>query len=320
MAKDTNENYETGTIDLEDMEMQFGDDDSLASAINAALEDAGAAVSRKPEAEAVPDLEEEDEIEIETEAEIIEEPAAEAEEKPQGLVEVEDEEEVQEEKTKPAAPEKKAAKSSAKPPVKPPAKPPVPPAASSDEHYDRLLRVMAEFDNYKKRVVKEKEEFQKFALEKLLTQFLPVMDNFERAIAHCDNNEHTKSLLDGIMMIFKQLNDVLAKSGVRSFKSIGKSFDPTKHQAVQMKETREAEPNVIIEEYQKGYFLHDRLIRAAMVVVAQEPSDLDDVDFPSIGEDVVEEIPQANENEEEEIEELDELVEEPEVEELEPID
>jgi len=312
VVKNTNKDSTKGTIDLEDMDSHFGDDDSLASAINAALEDADAAVSKKtqsakPAPESQIEVEvEDDDFEIVMEAEEIEPEVVEEtevaektakvkqqEEKPQGLAEIvedlEEEPENLDNQPKPAeAPPKKEA-------------PKPKENVANDDYYERLLRVMAEFENYKKRMVKDKEDFQRFSQEKLLIQFLPVLDNFERAISHGDKNEHTKPLLDGIVMILKQLRDVLSKSGVRSFKSVGKPFDPAKHQAVQMRETDEVEPNTVIEEFQKGYFLHDRLIRAAMVVVAEKPSVIPDTDLPSLDDT---ELPDLGGSEEEDIEEL----------------
>ncbi len=141
-------------------------------------------------------------------------------------------------------------------------------SAREEELYERLLRNMADFENYKKRVNRDKEDLRRFANEDIIMQLLPVMDNFERAITHVKESKDIRALLEGVNMIFRQIREILKKYGVRSFESIGKPFDPTKHQAVSLRETAETLPNTILEEFQRGYFLHDRLIRPAMVVVS----------------------------------------------------
>lgn len=136
------------------------------------------------------------------------------------------------------------------------------------EYYDRLLRVTANFENYKKRVVKEKDDFMRYALSDFAGLLLPVLDNFERALAQIEARGAEK-IADGVRMIYRQMLDVMQKNGVRSVESVGKPFDPTKHQAVELRESSEFEPEMVIEELQRGYFLRDRLLRPAMVVVAR---------------------------------------------------
>ena len=174
---------------------------------------------------------------------------------------------------------------------------------------------MADFDNFKKRTVREREEHQRFVNEELLKQLLPVMDNFERALAHLEQSKDFNTLLEGVQMIYRQIREILKKSGVRSVESLGRVFDPTKHQAISVRETVEVESNQVVEEFQKGYFLHDRLIRAALVVVSQTPS----------GAEAETGKPDREAEELEEIEPLDnveDMADDPtqELEELEPID
>lgn len=143
-----------------------------------------------------------------------------------------------------------------------------PVSSREQEYYDRLLRVTANFENYKKRVVKEKDDFMRYALSDFAVQLLPVLDNFERALAQIEARGAEK-IAEGVRMIYRQMLDVMQKNGVRSIESVGKPFDPTKHQAVELRESDEVAPECVIEELQRGYFLRDRLLRPAMVVVAK---------------------------------------------------
>ncbi len=140
----------------------------------------------------------------------------------------------------------------------------------AQEYYDRLLRVTANFENFKRRAAKDKEELARYATGDLILQLLPVVDNFERALMQSTSGEGDK-VLEGVRMIYRQMLDVLYKNGVRSVDSIGKRFDPIKHQAVEMREHAGSEPETVIEECQKGYFLRDRLLRPALVVVSKTP-------------------------------------------------
>ena len=137
------------------------------------------------------------------------------------------------------------------------------------EHYDRLLRVAADFDNYKKRAVREKEEWTKFANEDLIKTILPFMDNLERAVNHAEKVEDAKVLIEGVRLTIQQLLQALNKFGLSSFKSVGKPFDPTMHEAILLVPTDQHEPNRVVEEFQKGYLLNDRLLRPATVSVSK---------------------------------------------------
>jgi molecular chaperone GrpE len=137
------------------------------------------------------------------------------------------------------------------------------------ENYDRLLRMAADFENYKKRAAKEKEEWTKFANEDLLKGVLPFIDNLERAVNHAQKVNDTGVLIEGVRLTLQQLLQALNKFGLSSFESIGKPFDPAVHEAMLVVETDQYEPNQVIEEFQKGYLLNDRLLRPATVSVSK---------------------------------------------------
>ena len=137
------------------------------------------------------------------------------------------------------------------------------------ENYDRLLRMAADFENYKKRAAREKEDWTKFANEDLIKGVLPFIDNLERAVNHAQKVNDTGVLIEGIRLTLQQLLQTLNKFGLSSFESIGKPFDPAMHEAMLVVETDQHEPNQVVEEFQKGYFLNDRLLRPATVSVSK---------------------------------------------------
>ncbi|MBI5605311.1 MAG: nucleotide exchange factor GrpE [Deltaproteobacteria bacterium] len=139
------------------------------------------------------------------------------------------------------------------------------------EHYDRYLRLSAELDNYKKRAEKEKNEAYKFAIGSLLKELLPVMDNLERAMEHGRETEDPKALLEGVEMTYKGFWSVLERHGVTQVEALGEEFDPNHHEAVMVQEDAQKPPGVVIAQLQKGYRLHKRLVRPAMVVVSKKP-------------------------------------------------
>ena len=140
------------------------------------------------------------------------------------------------------------------------------------DHYERLLRVAADFENYKKRAAKEKEEWVKFANEDLLKAILPFIDNLERAVNHAEKVKDTGVMIEGVRLTLQQLHQILNRFGVSPIESIGKPFDPTFHEAMLMVETDKHEPNQVVEEFQKGYLLNDRLLRPATVSVSKPPA------------------------------------------------
>jgi molecular chaperone GrpE len=139
------------------------------------------------------------------------------------------------------------------------------------ESYDRLLRTAADFENYKKRATREKEDWTKFANEDLIRAILPFIDNLERAVNHAQKVADTGVLVEGVRLTIQQLLQTLNKFGLSSFESVGKPFDPAMHEAMLVVETDKHEPNQVVEEFQKGYLLNDRLLRPATVSVSKPP-------------------------------------------------
>ncbi|KOR88358.1 nucleotide exchange factor GrpE [Paenibacillus solani] len=140
--------------------------------------------------------------------------------------------------------------------------------AEVQEHQQRTLRVQADFDNFRRRTQKEKEELGKYASSKLITELLPVIDNFERALQASEENPEFESFSKGVNMIFRQLESVLAAEGLSAMKSVGEPFNPEYHQAIMQVESEEYEEGIVVEEVQKGYMLKDKVLRPAMVKVS----------------------------------------------------
>jgi molecular chaperone GrpE len=137
------------------------------------------------------------------------------------------------------------------------------------ETYDRLLRVSAEFENYKKRSAREMEDFRKYANQSLLKEMLSVVDNLELAITSSqDGKTADKTLIEGLNLTLNEILRVFEKFHVTPIEAKGKPFDPAYHEAVMREETDDYPENTVISEFQKGYLIHDRLLRPAMVVVA----------------------------------------------------
>jgi molecular chaperone GrpE len=137
------------------------------------------------------------------------------------------------------------------------------------EYYERLLRLTAEFENYKKRMAREKADFMRYANENLIKDLLESVDNLERALSH-EAEEGTTGLAEGVRMTLKMLLDTLARHGVKPVEAVGKPFDPNFHEAVSNTAADDVEHNHVVEEFQRGYLLHDRLIRPAMVLVCRK--------------------------------------------------
>lgn len=131
---------------------------------------------------------------------------------------------------------------------------------------DKYLRLQAEFMNYKKRVEKEKSDIYKNASVKLITNLLPVLDDFDRALAHADD---ANTFMDGMKLIVRRFEDCLKKEGLEVIETLNIDFDPNYHHAVMMEETDEVESGKIFEEIQKGYKVNGKVIRPAMVKVAK---------------------------------------------------
>jgi molecular chaperone GrpE len=140
----------------------------------------------------------------------------------------------------------------------------------AEESYDRLLRVSAEFENYKKRTAREMADFKKYANQSLLRELLPVIDNLDLAIkAAAEASDNTDAcLLDGVELTRKEILKVFENFHVEPIDALGKPFDPNFHEAVMREESDEHPENTVVNELQKGYLMHDRLLRPSMVVVA----------------------------------------------------
>jgi molecular chaperone GrpE len=137
-----------------------------------------------------------------------------------------------------------------------------------DGLYDRVLRKQAEFENYKKRIDREKSDFMQFASADLMKELLNVLDSFELALKNAATQKDGQNMLRGFELIHKQIQDTLARFGLKPIEAKGKTFDPHFHQAVSTQATDEVEENTVVEEMRRGYLLNGRLLRPAMVSVA----------------------------------------------------
>lgn len=146
-------------------------------------------------------------------------------------------------------------------------------AAKADEHWERLLRTTADFDNFKKRAARERTEAVQYANVALLQKLLPVLDNFEMAQAAVQASaEKSSSVQAGVAMILQQLKSVLAETGLEEIDATGKPFDPSLHEAISQQETNDAPEGQVVQQVRKGYKLRDRLLRPAAVIVARKPA------------------------------------------------
>lgn len=144
----------------------------------------------------------------------------------------------------------------------------------SAKNWDLYLRERADLENARKRHQRDKEEALRFANDRLLKEMIPVLDNLERAVDHADQVDDDKQgLLEGVNMTINQFRKALENFGVKPINAIGASFDPNLHQAMGQVESVDQTPNTVVTEFQKGYLLHDRLLRPSMVMVAKAPTD-----------------------------------------------
>ncbi len=148
-------------------------------------------------------------------------------------------------------------------------------AARADEHWERLLRTTADFENFKKRAAREKIEAAHYASFSLLQKLLPVLDNFEMALTAAQSAQGDKlaALQSGVLMIQQQLKGALAEIGLEEIEAAGKPFDPAIHEAISQQETAEVPEDHIAQQLRKGYRLKDRLLRPATVIVAKKPTE-----------------------------------------------
>jgi molecular chaperone GrpE len=151
----------------------------------------------------------------------------------------------------------------------PPSDPLAEARAEAARFKEQWVRTAADFDNFRKRSRRDTEDARKTGKEELLKDLLPVFDNLERAMQSAQRATEVKAVTDGLSMVQKQFNDILGRVGILRVPTVGKAFDPSVHEAIQQVETSEHEPGVIVAEVQPGYIQGERLIRAAMVVVAK---------------------------------------------------
>ncbi|OWA36650.1 nucleotide exchange factor GrpE [Saccharibacillus sp. O16] len=140
--------------------------------------------------------------------------------------------------------------------------------AQSEDYVQRLARSQADFDNFRKRTVREKEELGKYASSKLIAELIPVIDNFSRALDTRPQGEASESFVKGVEMIYRQFDSVLQAEGLTTMETVGQPFNPEFHQAVMQVESDEHEEGIVVEELQKGYMLKDKVLRPAMVKVS----------------------------------------------------
>ena len=139
----------------------------------------------------------------------------------------------------------------------------------SEENYQRFLRSCAELENFKKRAEREKADAIKFSNEGLLKELITILDNLERAVHHSDETHNTDSLREGVKLTMDDLLKTLKKFGLEQISAMGDKFDPNKHEAISVIESSEHEDGTVIKEFQKAYFLKERLLRPAIVSVSK---------------------------------------------------
>lgn len=147
--------------------------------------------------------------------------------------------------------------------------------AELQEMNDKYLRLYAEFENYKKRINKDKEELLKYGNESLIYELLPVIDNLEMALKH-SKNEASEGLVQGVEITLKELLRALEKFGLTPIEAMGKPFDPTVHHAMSVVERENIEGKIVVEELRKGYMFRDKVLRPSLVAVSKKPVEIED--------------------------------------------
>lgn len=141
----------------------------------------------------------------------------------------------------------------------------------AEEEHDQFLRTVADFNNYRRRLREEMQQARQLAIEDFVIRLLPILDNFERAIKTAEELNDFDALHGGVVLILRQLRDLIVKEGVTPIEAEGQEFDPALHEAVMCVDTEDYPENTIIEEFQTGYMLGEKVIRASMVKVARNP-------------------------------------------------
>ena len=145
-------------------------------------------------------------------------------------------------------------------------------SAQVDQERERTLRAMADLDNARKRAQRDREDVLRYGLERVLKDLLPVIDNLDRALDLGDRSGKWEDLAEGVRMTRKLLEDTLAKQGLKAFSARGQAFDPHLHEAMGHEEREDLAPNMVSTEVLRGFTLHDRLVRPALVMVARRPA------------------------------------------------
>lgn len=150
---------------------------------------------------------------------------------------------------------------------------------SRDEFKERWMRTTADIENLRKRTRREREDFQKYGHDKFALELIQAVDNLERALQHAAKSDDSSGIVDGLQMVYRQIIVTLEKYGVVAIDARGEKFDPEHHEAIQQVETTEYDTGQVVEQYQKGYFIYDRLLRPALVSVAKRiaPSNNDGI-------------------------------------------
>ena len=143
--------------------------------------------------------------------------------------------------------------------------------AERDANYDRWVRAAAEFDNFRKRAQRETEQERQFQAYAVLRDLLPVVDNLQRAVAAAEVSKNVEELSTGVQMVHKQFEDVLARYSARPIDAAGKPFDPNLHEALTQIPSADHPPMTVLQEVEKGYTLHDRVLRPSKVIVSTAP-------------------------------------------------
>ncbi len=141
-----------------------------------------------------------------------------------------------------------------------------------DEHFDKLLRTQADLENYRRRIQKDLEEARKYQALGLARDLLPGLDNLSRAVEAAANSDKIDDLVTGVKMVLSQLEGILASHAVQPISAVGESFDPNFHEAIQQVSSEDHPPMTILQEVEKGYQLHDRVVRPSKVIVSSGPA------------------------------------------------
>lgn len=147
-------------------------------------------------------------------------------------------------------------------------------AGKAAQYYDQLVRTVADMENFKKRAARERQDAVKYANEALLERIIPVLDNFDAALAAANApNTSVESLQSGVNMIQQQLKSAMNEAGLEEIDATGKTFDPNLHEAISQQETADVPEGQVVQQVRKGYKLRERLLRPASVIVAKKPAD-----------------------------------------------